>query len=428
MTVVEALEGPGCGCEAYDHVQKLISIDAALAAIGSTVPVVDGDEVVPLTKAHNRVLAAPVVARAMTPPFDNSAMDGYAVASSSLQGEGPWQFKVVGRITAGDASEAGHQDLVGQAVRLFTGAPMPKGADCVVMQEAVSRSGDEIRLTTAPKAGSHVRRAGEDMALGAQVLAPGCRLGAREIAACAAAGQGAVTVRRKIRIALLTTGDELIQAGSDLKQAQIWDVNAPMIAAAIPDAAFDIEIFSAAGDDPKELQATLAMLLAQSDLVVTCGGISVGEADFVKPSMQALGVESIFSGVALKPGKPVTFGRLNTTCWLGLPGNPVSAFVTWTLFGRHLLRQLTGEVSARSGRRHVVLGEDARHRPGRCELRPARLTGFDGMGREIAMFGETTHSARLTTLAEANGVIFLPGDCELIASGGLAEFLPFGDK
>lgn len=425
MTIVETLDRPGCGCEAYDHKRRLVSIDAALAAISDAASAVAEVEVLPLAQARGRVLAAPVLARAMTPPFDNAAMDGYALDSATLVGEGPWVLKVVGRIMAGDAQAAGGTDLTGCALRLFTGAPMPEGADCVVMQEAVERKGDEIILASAPQPGSHVRRAGEDMGLGAEVLGAGQRLGAREIATCAAAGQGEVSVRRKLRIALLTTGDELIPAGQELGGAQIWDVNAPMIAASLPPSLCDFTCFNGAGDDPLALTGQLAELLDHFDLVITSGGISVGEADFVKPVMRGLGVKELFSGVAIKPGKPVTFGRRDTALWLGLPGNPVSAYVTWTLFGQHLLRQLTGERSNRSSRRHVVLGETARHRPGRCELRPARLTGFDGLGREIASFGASTHSARLTTISQADGVIFIPGDSEEIAAGGLAEFLPF---
>lgn len=428
MTITETLAGPGCGCDSIDHGHKLISIDAALELIEAAALAVSEQETLPLAQAVGRVLARPVVARAMTPPFSNSAMDGYAVDSAVLQGEGPWELTVVGRITAGDSRKAGDQDLTGKAVRIFTGAPLPAGADAVVMQEAVQRSGDVITLSQAPAPGSNIRQAGEDMTPGAQVLAPGCRLSAREIAASAAAGQGEVTVTRKVRVALLTTGDELTQAGDTLQQAQIWDVNAPMIAAAIPSAAFEVVSFSTAGDDPEALQSQLADLMGRSDLVITSGGISVGEADFVKPAMQALGVEQLFSGVAIKPGKPVTFGRRQQCYWLGLPGNPVSAYVTWTLFGRHLLQQLSGECAGRVRRRHVVLAEAAGHRPGRCEVRPARLAGFDGMGRETAVCGKTTHSARLTTIAEADGVIFIPGDSDQIAAGGLAEFLPFDDS
>lgn len=434
MSIIDKIERPGCGCEAFDHQQKLISIDDALAAISTTTASIDGVEILPLMQARGRILAEPVLAQAPTPPFDNSAMDGYAVYTASLQGSGPWQLDVVGRITAGSAKAAnvaasavGQQGLVGQAVRIFTGAPIPAAADAVVMQEAVDRSGARITLTERPKAGSHIRRAGEDMRPGDRVLAPGCLLGPREIAACAAAGQGRVTVRRRIRVAVLTTGDELIPAGEALGQAQIWDVNTPMIASAIPPNAFDVISYNTAADNPVRLQARLEELLEQSDLLITTGGISVGEADFVKPALLGLGVDLVFSGVAIKPGKPVTFGRLDGASWLGLPGNPVSAFVTWSLFGSHLLRCLSGETPLAGRRRHVVLGEDARHRPGRCELRPCCLTGFDGLGREIASFGATTHSARLSGLTDADGVIFIPGDTEKVAAGGLAEFLPFPD-
>ena len=434
MSVVDMIERLGCGCEAFDHQKKLISIDEALAAITEAVPVVDGVEVLPLMQARGRVLAEPVLAQALAPPFDNSAMDGYAISSASLQGNGPWQLEVVGRITAGSvgtvargAGQAAEQELAGQAVRIFTGAPIPAGADAVVMQEAVERCGTCITLTERPQAGSHIRRSGEDMRPGDLVLEAGCLLGSREIAACAAAGQGSFTVRRRIRVAFLTTGDELTPAGEALGQAQIWDVNTPMIASAIPANAFEVVSHSTAADDPVRLQAHLEELLEQSDLLITTGGVSVGEADFVKPALFGLGLDQVFSGVAIKPGKPVTCGRLAATTWLGLPGNPVSAFVTWTLFGRHLLRCLSGETPTARRRRHVVLGETARHRPGRCELRPASLTGFDGMGREIACFGATTHSARLSSLAKADGAIFIPGDTEEIAAGGLAEFLPFPD-
>lgn len=426
MTYLDKIQGPGCGCDAYDQGKKLVSIDQAFLAINQTVSAVKEEEILPLAKAHGRVLSQPVLARGMTPPFDNSAMDGYAVRAADFQGEGPWHMPVVARITAGSTLDP-EIALQGAAVRIFTGAPVPASCDAVIMQEAVAREGDTISLRSRPTPGSHIRKAGEDMRTGAEILPVGTLLGAREIAACAAAGQGEVSVTRKIRVAFVSSGDELKQPGTDLTGSEIWDANLPMIQASLPELAqLDIKV-SGARDDEDSLEAKLSDYLAQADLVITTGGISVGEADLVKPTMQALGVAEIFSGVAIKPGKPVSLGRLDQAVWLGLPGNPLSAYVTWTLFGRDLLARRSGQSTVKSKRRHVVLAEEVQHRPGRCELRPARLSGFDGQGREIASTERATHSARLSGISEAEGLIFIPGDCEMIAAGGLAEFLPFDE-
>ena len=423
MTYVAKIDGPGCGCEAHDHKRSLISLDQAFAAIGVALEAVRETEVLPLGAAKGRILAEPVLARSMTPPFDNAAMDGYAVRSAELSGEGPWTLQVAGRITAGTLLRDGEQ-LALRAVRIFTGAPVPQGFDTVVMQEEVQREGDQIVLDRKPRVGSHIRRTGEDMAQGAVVLAPGASLGPREIAACAAAGHGEVTVKRKIRVAFLSSGDELADAGAERDPAQIWDINLPMICAALPAYAELISATAGGADDPETLKQHLSKQLAEADLVITTGGISVGEADFVKPVMRALGVEEVFSGVALKPGKPITLGRRGARYWLGLPGNPLSAYITWHLFGRDVLARLSG-FDQPATRRHVVLTQELRHRPGRCELRLARLAGFDGQGRELVAQDAATHSGRVAGLPKADGAVLVPGDCETIAAGGLVEFVPF---
>ena len=165
-------------------------------------------------------------------------------------------------------------------------------------------------------------------------------------------------------------------------------------------------------------------MAARADLVITTGGISVGEEDHVKPAVMALGGETLFSGVAIKPGKPVSVGRIGKAHWLGLPGNPVSAFVTWQVFGLALVRALSGEGSIRT-RRHVVTSSPIRRNPGRCELRPATLAGFDAHGREIVCFEDATHSARVGLLSAAQGLMFLPADAECLPAGALVEFQPF---
>lgn len=359
----------------------------------------------------------------MAPAFDNAAMDGYAVATSALTGNGPWTLLVVARVPAGqDVTQAVSGAT---AARIFTGAPIPAGADAVIMQEAVVRDGDVIHISHRPAPGLNIRRTGTDMAKGATLLDKGHRLGPREIAACAAAGAGVVRVRRKLRVALLVTGDEVRRAGGARKAAQIWDVNTPMLAAALAAAGVDIVDTAHGADSLSGLVRQMGDMAARADLIITTGGISVGEEDHVKPAFKALGGETLFSGVAIKPGKPVSCGRIGAAFWLGLPGNPLSAFVTWQLFGMALVRGLAGETSRTPARRHVVTSAAIRRKPGRCELRPATLAGFDAHGREIVTFEDGTHSARVGRLSLANGLMLLPADADNLPAGSLVEFQPF---
>jgi molybdopterin molybdotransferase len=359
----------------------------------------------------------------MAPPFDNAAMDGYAVISTALTGDGPWVLPVVARVPAG---QGGGPRIAGAvAARVFTGASVPDGADAVVMQEDVARDGDVVRLSRRPAPGHNIRRAGEDMVVGATVLARGCRLGARQIAACAAAGAGHVHVRSKPRVALLVTGDEVQAPGADRFAAQIWDINTPMLTAALTGAGVTLVAVERGADSRAGLARQIGDMAARADLVVTTGGISVGEEDHVKSAVADAGGTVLFSGVAIKPGKPVSFGRIGGAAWLGLPGNPLSAFVTWHVFGAALIRALSGDTGAGPARRHVVTGAPIRRTPGRCELRLASLSGFDGQGREVASFDDATHSGRVGGLPHADGLIFLPSDTAMLPLGALVEFQPF---
>jgi molybdopterin molybdotransferase len=422
MTIHQAIGSRGCGCDRQDILKSLISIDEALDRIAAHTAPVGRTEAVSLDRAFGRILAQPVRSRSMAPAFDNAAMDGYAIATSALTGAGPWVLPVVARVPAGQAVTTPVDGAV--AARIFTGAPIPSGADAVVMQEDVQRDGDVIHLSRRPEPGLNIRRAGSDMASGATVLDKGRRLGPREIAACAAAGAGILRVRRRLRVALLVTGDEVRRAGGACEAAQIWDVNTPMLMASLASAGVEI-IASAHGvDSLAGLVNQLGDLAAHADLVITTGGISVGEEDHVKPAVMALGGETLFSGVAIKPGKPVSVGRVCKAYWLGLPGNPVSAFVTWQVFGLALIRALSGEGPIPT-RRHVVTASPIRRKPGRCELRPVTLAGVDAQGREIVRFEDATHSARVGLLSRADGLMFLPADAECLPAGALVEFQPF---
>ncbi|MCA0270932.1 MAG: molybdopterin molybdotransferase MoeA [Proteobacteria bacterium] len=422
MTILQPIGAEGCGCDRRDAAKALLSVDDALALIGERTRPVDETELLAAGHALGRILAEPVTSLHMVPPFDNAAMDGYAVATSALTGPGPWDLPVTARIPAGREAAP----LSGPRVsRIFTGAPIPVGADAVVMQEDVRRAGAAIRIGCRPVPGLNIRRAGSELAAGALVLHQGRHFGAREIAVCAAAGVAQVRVRRRLRIAILVTGDEIRQAGGDRSKAQIWDVNTPMLRALLTRPGIDLVAVEHGQDSPDRLVPQIAELAGTADLLITTGGISVGEEDHVKPALQAMGADLIFSGVAIKPGKPVSFGHVRGASWLGLPGNPLSAFITWMLFGEALVRRLSGENGEGVARRHVILSQDIARRPGRCEFRPARCIGFDPHGREVASFDPETHSSRVAGLSGASGLIFLPADAAFLPAGALVEFQPF---
>ena len=384
MTILQPNARPGCGCDGRDTIKTLISVDEALAMIAGHTTAVEDTEEIELGHALGRVLARPVTSCCMSPPFDNAAMDGYAVASAALPGDGPWTLEVMARVPAGQSAARPLSGL--QAARIFTGAPTPAGSDAVVMQEVVQRTDGTIRIDGSPQAGLNIRRAGSEMAAGFTVLDQGRRLSSREIAACAAAGAGSVHVRRRLRVALLVTGDEVRNAGAPRTGAQIWDVNTPMLTAALIRPDIDLVAVEHGIDSPDGLFLQIAEMANVADLVITTGGISGGEEDHVKSALLAMGGDIIFSGVAIKPGKPISFGRVRGAAWLGLPGNPLSAFVTWQLFGMALVHRLTGDAGQGPKRRHVVTAQAISRKAGRCELRPAICSGFDGQGRDVVTF------------------------------------------
>ncbi|MCB1456433.1 MAG: molybdopterin molybdotransferase MoeA [Nitratireductor sp.] len=423
MMIAQRADHGSCGCETPPDPSSLVSIDEALRCVLKIAAPIDGTDTAPPSSVTGRILAKPVRAVAMTPPFDNAAMDGYAVDSTALTGAPPWRLSVVGRVAAGETSAG---QVVGQtAARIFTGAPVPPGADAVVKQENVVRDGATVILDQRPLPGLNVRRAGDDMRFGEIVLQDGVRLGAREIAACAGAGAARVHIRRAVRIGLLVTGSEIRQTGASREAAHIWDVNTPMLCSELARPDVDLVRVTQGLDDRTELRSCLADMAETVDLIVTTGGISVGEEDHVKPVLKALGAEIHVNGVAIKPGKPVCFGRLGKAVWLGLPGNPQSAFITWNVFGLPLLDVLSGRLRGTRKRHHVVTGKEICRKPGRCEIRPARIVGFDGQGREIVVFDDAASSAHVARLPCADGLILIPAETEHLPEGALIEFQPF---
>ena len=379
---------------------------------------VDAVETVALGEARGRTLAAGVVAAIDVPPFRASAMDGYAV-----RGEGAGRDATL-RVVA--ASLAGHpwdeRLAPDECVRVTTGARVPDDADAVVQQENVERTGDDVRVLIAPASGHHVRATGSDSRLGETLAGPGARLGAAALAVLAAHGVASVRVRRRPRVALLSTGDELRDPGVALGPGQVHDANRPLLGALLADAGVDVIDLGIVADTPEALVEAMGRR-DDVDAWVSSGGVSVGDADHVRDVLGADG-DVVFWKVAVKPGRPLAFGRVRGRPWFGLPGNPVSAAVTTLLLLRPALARLCGREPRELHGIGARLEGSLRKVPGRLEFQRGRLR-VDGDGaRRVATAGlQESHGLR--ALLRANCLIELAADSRGASDGELVTVHPF---
>lgn len=393
---------PADGCCTAADALSLADVEALLRESLAAVPA----ETLALETATARVLAEPVTASGQMPPFASAAMDGFALRRDDLEGPGPWRLPVSLRTVAGDAAgilPSGH------CARIFTGAPVPTGADCVVMQEHVLGDGSHAVFRSCPETGSHIRRAGQDRRAGELVLPAGRRLDARSMLAAAAAGAATVRVRRELRVATVTTGAELRPAGCPLEPGRIWDANGPMLRAAFSDPAIALDHTMLPVDSSDE-QARHLRLLTGHDLIVTTGGVSVGEGDRLREAILQAGGEARALRLAIKPGQHLLIGTIGHSFILGLPGNPVSAFVTCRLLGGFAVKLLLGlqEDEAICFARPSV---PIRRKPGRREYRPARISGHGVDGLPIVELAPPDFSARAGWFGSADALAILPEDC-----------------
>ena len=345
----------------------MLSVAEARGRILDRVRPLDAEQV-PLGQAFGRFLAGAVAAGRALPPFDNSAMDGFAVRAADLPGELP----VAGSIAAGAAPSAALAP--GTAVRIMTGAPLPTGADAVVMREEADDRGDRVRFAARAAPGQHVRRTGEDIAAGAPVLAAGTRIGPGEVAALASLGDALVRVGRRPRVAIVSTGDELCPLGLTPRPGQIISSNEHSLTAQAIEAGAEVLGAALVRDDRAAIEAALTAAMG-CDVIVTSGGVSVGDHDHVRGAMEAVGMAIDFWKVAMRPGKPVTFAttRGGALCF-GLPGNPVSSLVAFELFVRPALLALAGAGERERPRAEVVLTGPIEKSPGRAHYLRASLT------------------------------------------------------
>lgn len=411
-----------CGCDASDVASaKLIPFDVALRKGLALATPVSEIAAAPLSEAVGRILAERATTRTPLPPFDNSAMDGYAIRLSDLQGPPPWRLPVLLRVAAGDGARA--EIPPGAAARIFTGAPVPDGFDAVAMQEHVTRDGDEITLSRKPALGENIRRMGEDLRMGGCILEAGRRLGPREIGALAAIGESSVSVRRKVRVALFSTGSELREPGEPLAIGQIWNSNRFMLMADLAEPWIELVDFGTVRDNAETLKEVLAAAAAKADIVVSTGGVSVGDEDHMPNVVRAIGGRIEAMRVAMKPGKPVTIGACGAAIYIGLPGNPVSAYVTWSLIGRKILEKRAGLASRKVQKMIVKAGFNLDRRTGRCEFRPATIVDRDAAGVQIVELCEPSFSARIASLANADGLALLSAADAKIREGRFLEFV-----
>ncbi len=409
------------GCDIHGRGVTPRTVEEALEYLLSRAAPIGDHESVPCADALGRVLAGPLVSPIMIPPWDNSAMDGYAVHSADLKDERP-RLHVAQRIPAGSVGEPLEQ---GTAARIFTGAPMPTGADTVVIQEVCEREGDEVIITEPPKPGANVRLAGEELKQGDPILRSGVRLGPQHLGLMASVGIAEIAVYRKLKVALFSSGDELVPPGSPLGPGQIYDSNRFTLTGLLESLGCEVIDLGRVADSLEATCDALQRGAEQADLILASGGVSVGEEDHVKPAVERLGSLDLWK-IAIRPGKPLAFGHIGDTPFIGTPGNPVSLFVTFCLFARPFILKRQGiEVDLLPRPVRAVAGFERQQPDKRREYARARLE-YDDAGDPVVTLFPHRSSAMLSSLAWANGLAVIPED-RTVAKGERVDFLPFSE-
>jgi len=395
-------------------VSPLLPVADALAAVLARAEPLPAEDV-PIDRAAGRILAAPVASLVDLPPFQSSSMDGYAVISTATPGTLP----IVGKVAAGRPESRVLN--AGEAIEISTGGVVPEGADAVIPVEHVVVGSGEIVIRDAVVQGDNIRARGGDVRAGDRILAAGEVLTASRLAATAACGIASVSAHRAPRVTIVVTGTELRVPGETLAAGQIYESNGIMLAAALVGAGAVVERLAAAEDTEEALERALTRAL-EADVVVTSGGISVGPHDLVRRVEARLGVEEVFWGVAMRPGKPLSFGTRGRTLVFGLPGNPVSALVGGLLFVRPALLALQGHPSPAPAFRPGTLARDVWPRPERDDFVRARIAWTDSGPVLDPIRGQESHMIVQTTTADA--IVHVPAGTDVLPAGARVGYLP----
>ncbi|MBA2548143.1 MAG: molybdopterin molybdotransferase MoeA [Burkholderiaceae bacterium] len=393
----------------------MLSVEQALEKLLATAHAVADLESVDTMQCAGRVLATEVVSSVDVPPLDNSQMDGYAVRTLDVPGV-PTTLRISQRIAAG---QLGVVLEPGTAARIFTGAPIPAGADAVIMQEKCDATTEHVTLNVRPSRGDAIRSAGIDIARGQNVLQPGIRLKPQHCALAASIGAARLTVYRKLRVAIFFTGDELVMPGEPLAPGRIYNSNRFLLRGLLESLGCEVHDLGIIPDDLRKTRDALVSASSHADLIISSGGVSVGEEDHVKPAVQAEGTLDLWQ-IAMKPGKPLAFGHVRNVPFIGLPGNPVSSFVTFVLFARPFVLAQQGRIEPLRSlalRADFDWSESSRRR----EFMRARVNANSGLD----VF-PNQNSSVLNSVAWADGLIDNPSE-HMIRRGDIVRFLPFSE-
>jgi len=393
----------------------------ALAIIMDRASAVAGTEKVSLRCALGRVLARPLLSPSNVPAHRNSAMDGFALAGSDLPASGTAELRVIGTAYAGTPFKRAVG--AGQCVRIMTGAKMPDGADTVVIQEKVEHMDDCIRIAADNKMGQNVREAGEDIAAGDSVLTAGTRIGPAQLGLLASLGLAELSVIRRPRVAFFSSGDELRSLGEALAEGEIYDSNRYTLHGMLSELGVNIIDMGVIRDEREAIRGALEEAAGQADVVLTTGGVSVGEADYLQGEASQLG-EILFSKVAIKPGRPLTFGRIGNALFFGLPGNPVAVMVSFYQFVRPALKRLMGDVSDALPAFPVKSASKLRKAPNRTEVQRGVLV-LDANREVTVRLSGRQGSGVLSSMSQGNCFILLPHDGGPLEPGDMVEVQPF---
>jgi len=375
-------------------------------------------DVVSLQQALGRVLAESCFSSLAVPPADNSAMDGYAIRCQDWQASDCF-LPVSQRISAGESPDA---LSAGTVARIFTGAMIPDGADAVIMQENATVRGDAVCFSSQPQVGANIRRTGEDICQGAEILSAGLRLRPQDIGLVASVGLSKLTVYRQLKVAIFSTGDELTEPGAPLPTGHIYNSNRYVLISLLQSMGCTVVDLGCVEDSLSATTNTLESAAQGADVVITTGGVSVGEEDYVKAAVEALGQLNLWR-VAIKPGKPLAFGRIGDSLFLGLPGNPVSAFVTFCVLGRSLLLKMQGVSATDLPLMPAVAGFDWLRPGGRQEYVRVRMQTANQGAQQLQIFPHQG-SGVLTSTVWAEGLAVIPID-RVIRVGDHIDWLPF---
>ncbi len=400
---------------------RALSVDEAREMILAGIRPLAGYEKLPIRSALGRYLAESVVSPVDVPAHRNSAMDGFAIRGSEIPPEGESaEFRCVGTVLAGHPFDG--EVGPGECVQIMTGAPVPDVLDTVVMQEQAEYDGQMVRIGGRHKPGQNVRQAGEDLARGGVVFSPGRKITAADLGVVASLGIAELRVRRRPVVAFFSTGDELRSIGEPLGEGEIYDSNRYTLYGMLTELGVELLDMGVVADDPEAMEAAFSTAAQVADLILTSGGVSVGEADYIKPVLESLG-EITFWKIKMKPGRPLTFGRLGNATFVGLPGNPVAVMVAFHQFVLPALQYMMSGRQPQPMLLKAIATEPIRKRPGRTEFARG-IFHLDADGLKVATTGQQG-SGILTSMSRANCYIVLPPAQGQVAVGDEVTIQPF---